>query len=547
MRVNKKWIVRAVAFIVPAAYLCLYAPYGMDTTDFGYFYGYAWRILMGQVPYRDFAYIKPAFPLYWHAFWMALTPDGWEILAGKAGFFVSLLVSSWLGALYLSRLFAPAKTGVPTPLLATCGFVFAAHSFPAMPWHTPDGVLFASAALFSASRGAPGIAGVFAALSTLCKQSFLLAPAALLFFVFVYERKRLAWLKFAFACVITIFLAAAFLVWQGAWRDFLVMTTGQLDIREAIDAGILIYLRQNWFIPALALAPASLFLLGKRRPPAFLSPCVCYLLILTIYYVYSVLSQKTWIGFGASWPTLFMLAGAACVLAPRFFLVPALNGEFARPRLVASAGLLAALVVSWSTAISGGYKIPVFFATPLLFSFFILQFSLKYNPRSLAWLALACGLIMFRVGHEYPYVFPVKPLERSAMIYDAGDVYPKARGVKVDRDTLNKLSELKYLRAKYGSSYKTLPGFTLAYYLNDDTPAYKSDWLIDWEINGKVDEFYKELLDKKLYVFMERDQADAVKADAYERAGYGVPQLVRKRWKLIEETPSFLVYEAPGK
>lgn len=515
----------------------------MDSTDFGYFYGYAWRVLQGQVPYRDFAYIKPAFPLYWHAFWMTLTPDNWEILAGKIGFFCSLLASSWFGALYLARLFDLRKI-TPTPLLATCAFVFAAHSFPAMPWHTPDGVLFCSAALWL-SLNAPCFAGICAALGVLCKQSFFFVPFAVLLFMAFYWRKPAPLIKFAGACAGVIIFFALYLLWRGAWNDFIAMTTGQLDIREALDAGVLIYLRQNWLLPALALAPALLFRLRKKRPPLALTPCYCYLAIITVFYIYQVYAQKTWIGFGASWPTLFALLGGVCVLAPAFFLAPYLKIETARPRLLASTALLAALVVAWSTAISGGYKIPVFFAAPLLFAFFNPRFRENSGSAALAWTTLLCGLLMFLAGRQYPYVFPARPLAAADLIYDAGEIYPKARGVKVDKEMLEKLRELKYLRQKYGNRYKTLPGFTLSYYLNDDTPVYKSDWLIDWEINGKVDEFYRELLDKKLYVFMEKDQADAKKADAYERAGYGTPQLVRKNWKLVEETPRFLVYEAP--
>ena len=90
----------AAAVLTPLAYLLFYTPYGMDTTDFGYFYGYAWRILEGQVPYRDFYYIKPALPLYWHAFWMWLTPENVNVLAGKAGFVAGMLAASWFAALF---------------------------------------------------------------------------------------------------------------------------------------------------------------------------------------------------------------------------------------------------------------------------------------------------------------------------------------------------------------------------------------------------------------------------------------------------------------
>ena len=140
----------AAAVLTPLAYLLFYTPYGMDTTDFGYFYGYAWRILEGQVPYRDFYYIKPALPLYWHAFWMWLTPENVNVLAGKAGFVAGMLAASWFAALFLNRLFRLEALGLPLPLLATCGFVWGVHSFPHMPWHTVDGILFAGGALWAA-------------------------------------------------------------------------------------------------------------------------------------------------------------------------------------------------------------------------------------------------------------------------------------------------------------------------------------------------------------------------------------------------------------
>ena len=128
---------------------------------------------------------------------------------------------------------------------------------------------------------------------------------------------------------------------------------------------------------------------------------------------------------------------------------------------------------------------------------------------------------------------------------DAGDIYPVASHVRVDRDMYERLAELKALRAKYGPNYKTLPGFTFAAYLNGDRPVIGSDWLIDWEINGEVDRLYDELVAKDVTVFMERDQLEAEKADAYERAGYGVPQRVRKLWRIVDETPQFVVFRKP--
>lgn len=533
------------AALIPILYLVLYTPYGMDTTDFGYFYGYAWRILKGQIPYRDFSYIKPAFPLYWHAFWLWLTPREWEILAGKAGFLFTLLCASWFSACYLARLFRLDALKLPLPLLATCGFVFSIHSFPHMPWHTADGVLFSSAALWLAACSWPAASGIMAACAMFCKQSFLLVPLAILLFIFL-RFKNIKKCLYFIATLCCCFLLVFLWLWHNdAWEAFRRMTTGQLDMREALDAGIWIYLRQNWLLPVLACLPWILAMAARKKLPGFALPPYLYLALLLIWQFYIIFTSKAWVGYGVSWPTLFMLLGGLCILFPGEFLTPLFRIQTDKPLLLPAVSLGVILLASWSVAISGGYKIPAMMAAPLLFSFFLIQWRMGGSVAILAWCALGCGLLIFGCAWRYPYVFPVRPLQLSEITWNAGDIYPMARGVKVDRVMYEKLRELKELRAKYGDRYKTLPAFSFAYYLNGDSPVYSSDWLIDWEINGEVDRLYQELVDKDLVVFMERDQLEDEKADNYDRAGYGVPQRVRKNWKIVEETPHFVVFRRP--
>lgn len=543
------WLTWAAALLVPLSYLILYTPYGMDSTDFGYFYGYAWRILEGQIPYRDFWYIKPALPLYWHAFWLWLTPESWEVLGGKAGFVGAMLATSWLAAASLNKVFDLEKLGLPLPLLATCGFVWGVHSFPHMPWHTVDGILFASGGLWCAVSGWPTVAGLLAGCAMLCKQSYLFVPLGVVLLVWLYGGRWQLAVRALAGWGGLMLLVWCLLHAAGAFDDFTRMTTGQLDIREALDAGILIYLRQNWWLPALACLPWLAARLMKCKLPVGLLPAPLYLVLLTVWYIWDVWRSQGWTGYGTSWPTLFMLLGGLCLLLPVRLLVPWLRSQPAegvRHRIwLARVSFGAALLTAWSVAISGGYKIPAFYAVPLLFALACIHASMGGRGRSLLWASLAAGLLMFWAGYQHPYVFPVRPLPRAALVHDAGQIYPKASGVLVDTVMYEKLEELDMLRGKYGPHYKTLPGFSFAYYLNGDTPVYPSDWLIDWEINGETETLYQELLDRNLYVFMERDQLDAVRADAYERAGYTVSQRVRHSWNVIETTKHFIVFQRP--
>lgn len=550
-------------------YAVCYAPYGMDTTDFGYFYGYPWRLVQGQVPYRDFYFITPPAALCWHAFWLAITPDNITLLAGKLGFLAELAAAAWMGTLYLARVFDCERMELPLPLLAALGFVWSVHSFPPMPWHTVDGIFFGFAALLAGISGWPFLAGFCAGVCMLTKQSYLFVPAAVASMVFCCRGRRREVLFCLAGTAVVLSMHYAVLRYFGAWEAFRAQTTGQLDYHEALKAGMYIYIAQNWLLPGLAFAPYALWRLPAlfsrffpARPvpsffqrlqetpiPVFFQPIPLYFVMLAGLYIKEVLEEKAWIGFGDSWPTFLMVVGGLCVLFPSVFLRESLKSAMPdlrlSPSLRASVALGAALTLSWSAGISGGYKIPAFGALSLIFCAILAHRRLGGRARIAAWTMLVCGLVMFRVGYEYPYVFPMRPMPRGSLVHDAGQVYPKASGVYVDEEMLAKLRELRSLRERYGANYKTLPAFPLAYLLNDDVPVYSAEWIMDWSINGRVEENYQLLVERDIVVFMERDQMHVESPDAYASRRYSVPIRVSEEWRKVDETKHFIVFTRP--
>ena len=491
------------------------------------------------------------------------------VLAGKLGMLAELAAAAWMGTLYLSRIFDCERMGLSPPLLAALGFVWGVHSFPPMPWHTVDGVLFGSASLLAGISGWPILAGICAGACMLTKQSYLLVPLATAMMVFCCRARKRETLLCLLGTVLILSMHYAVLRYFGAWEAFRAQTTGQLDINEALKAGIFIYLTQNWLLPSAAFAPYAVWhvpaLLSRFFParpvfpllrrlretpiPVFLQPVPLYFVMLAGVYTKMVLEEEVWIGFGDSWPTLLMILGGLCVLFPSACLRKHLNTDIQglHPPVPARAAVAlgAALALAWSVGISGGYKIPAFFALPLMFCGVLAHLRLGGQARVLAWIMLVCGLGMFRVGYEYPYVFPVRPMPRVSLVHDAGQVYPKARGVYVDEEMLAKLQELRMLRERHGANYKTLPGFPLAYFLNNDVPVYPAEWVMDWWIAGQVEENYALLKERNIVVFMERDQMHVESPDAYASRRYSVPIRVSREWRKVDETEHFIVFMRP--
>ena len=146
----------------------------------------AWRVVRGQIPYQDFASARPPLTLLLHALPLLVLPAWLQLLAGRIGFYLFVWATSFFSADALVRAFrgdADARA-IDRWLLAGAAFVFSAHDFPPMAWHTVDGLLFASlgVALLARRRGAPSLAAGSLALllAALTKQSFyplaLLAP-----------------------------------------------------------------------------------------------------------------------------------------------------------------------------------------------------------------------------------------------------------------------------------------------------------------------------------------------------------------------------------
>ena len=167
----------------------------LNITDGPFVVGFAHRVLNGEIPHADFISPRPAGSAYLHTIEFLLpVPVMW---ASRVAMLAQLAaVSVLLAMLVLDRPFL--RLGVAGAAAAVGATVVNLHTFPAMAWHTVDGMTCAALGFVLLERGLRsahprlGLLAAGAAVlgsAPLMKQSFFVVP--------LLGLARLAWGLFA--------------------------------------------------------------------------------------------------------------------------------------------------------------------------------------------------------------------------------------------------------------------------------------------------------------------------------------------------------------
>src|SRR3990172_5211539 len=129
-------------------YCIAYAPFGISFTDEDFTFSLGYRIWNGQLPYRDFIYIRPPLSPMIQAGIISVVPIDLAFLASRLYFYIGVFVYSYVAAMLIGQYFELSGYGTNKYYLATLAFVLSVHNFPPMPWHTTDGILFSTIAMY---------------------------------------------------------------------------------------------------------------------------------------------------------------------------------------------------------------------------------------------------------------------------------------------------------------------------------------------------------------------------------------------------------------
>lgn len=527
---------------LPVLFFSLFGNFGLDTTDRGFLPGLAYRILSGQVIYKDFFYVRPPLSPYLHSLEMLLFPANLEMVAYRMVYYLFVWLTVYWTVKSLMRFFDFEEMGVSPWLFASIGFLFSVGNNMVGPWHTVDGLFFSALGFFWLSRKAEvwNIAlGLFClGLAALCKQPFAVVPLFGLGFC-VYNfgiRKAGIAAVAALGTAIGIFACIEFFLTP----DFnfisamLEQISGATKFSDLKWAGILLYVRPTVLVFGLGF---GLWLILKKvikTPHAGT--------IMAIYFFLGISAIAVGMGFQSYVADQFV--------KPYWGYYHALNGAAMLAGLVllfgkhrkGAAFLLLMLTASWAGGISWGFPYPVYYSTPALFvGVFLLakQFDFSfpkfYFPSLLG--ISAAGMLMLNL-----YVYADGP--RSAISFDAGVLYPELSHIHTSEANYLEFAEFKELQTKHGDKFTVLPGFTFAHYLSHTTPIVPVDLGHDAELrkSGGVDQMILDLETSGAYVLAHRKELSHANSEGNYRCS--TLAFVIENWTLVDSSAAFFVYKS---
>lgn len=408
---------------------------GFSPTDEGFILAQSRRLLLGEVPHRDFITIRPAGSPLLHI--PELLAGDHAFLVSRLVFWIEIAVIQWAW-LEIARRELRLRWSLPTKVaLLSAGFMLSSHTFPAMAWHTVDGIALASLGfLLLLSEGRSQVAAGYAliGLSALCKQSFLpLAPLAVV--GRGHWRRVTAWLMVLSAPIIYLLTMAA----VGAWRDTVEQLSAQTGLLE-FGVKPIVTCVGMW---VGGVGGAVLVLIGRAPIPALPANGRRIVALAAVVVLILLVSRQ----IGGTWE--FLNQGS-------FWLLGVVLG------IAASAAALrdntrlscAALALGCTAVVSIGYHTPALASGPLLIVIFAEvatpagSFASASSVPALAASALVVCLLPHWRTSRLDNIYHEAP--RGALTERLDGVFPGAAGIRTNRNTRAVLEDLRVDISRFG-------------------------------------------------------------------------------------------------
>ncbi|MEL6589994.1 MAG: hypothetical protein AAFQ68_07940 [Bacteroidota bacterium] len=521
--------------LAAALYSWAFAPYGYCDTDQGFMPGLAWRVLNGELPYLDFDYVRPPLSVFFHAGTLQLLPTAWEGIGVRVIFYLMMAASAFWTTRSLQQFFDYQNLGLSPAVFALLAFVFGVHNYPPMPWHTVDGIFWASLGFFLICTRSGwlwqslGLVAMLAAAAS--KQAFYPMPLIGVGLIWILAEYRFDWrvlLLPVLSVGILTFGLTLFL------PDFIPAMLGQImgagSLEDILEAGFLAYAKPLLLIvlPLIIVWQATSLYQWRWVPAGAFWLAFVGLLSLHVFVSWR---NESYLGPSYGFAQAFWLLGLG-VAIKGFWL----NNQ-------AYAVLLSMLGLSWCAGISWGYMTPMLYFGPILFAFLLgLREEFNFQVPRYVFGAFSIFVIWcFAMLYQYPY----REAPRAETLYHLGEVFPSQQSVYTGLDVFQQNQELRQMQVKFGDRFTVLPALPAAHYLLDIQPVFRIDWAHNAEFGEAAESqsLLAALAQETDYVLLQLDKRD----QWYQTERYGclLAGAVADNWNKVLETNHFVMYQSP--
>jgi hypothetical protein len=546
---------------VIAYYAALWARVGLNTNDGGFLLALAHRILDGEVPYKDFIFVRPPVSVYLRTIPLLFGDYGLyaDRLFTLAQFSVIALAGSKIVKNGIRGLGRECPDALYWPL-ATAGLILAIHNSPMFGWYTIDGVFFSVLALWALSAKRSMTAGVLALSAALCKQNFVISLGILLVLSSAGGYRRFT--RFASSVVACGIAFAGYLWLVDALEPFLRQVFATGTAHDVIDSGLREFVigtlvdRHTLYGVLITIPIAGVVQFLRRRNAAGIAPRRALGIDL-----YTTLMSVTLILFG--WRVLIkslrgdsyhyyiaifhgsrlLFLGAAVGLAWTAWRQWRRSDRSLRALANQWGSFVGLFAIAWTSAISWGYAIPAFLSTPSLVPF-VMSGVPSGSQKKRLWLITILSAVAFGIALAHPYGESTR-LDRMVSVPER---FHGTALLWASRKTVGEFEELDRIDGEMGPRpYAVLPGFTpVSILFHRRSPS-----LLDWELNAEIPPGLRASVSDHLRqaaqaVIVEKDAAlEITRTGRNGRWSSQPTRDVVEHWTCIRELDHFLVYEPP--
>lgn len=525
-----------ILFLIPIIFILLIGRFGLEDSDSGFIVGLGWRIFNGELPYKDFFYVRPPLSPYISAFYLWLTPNYGQVLFLRLINNYQLLFQVFLSLAILKKDYNFSKLNIDIyGFSALCYFITLSGTLY-FQWHTTDGVFLAVLGIFLVyyfenNKFIYFFSGILFCASMLTKQNFMIIPFVSISLIFLQKGFLKSFIVFL-GLISGLILFYSYLKHFNLVSDYLSLTSGASNLRDLFIAGFAFYFikHEYLFLYFSTVTFCSLFFLYFKRKSSLLvfkldNQVIIFFLSLSILFLFSVTyvflfeSRERVIAYDRVLPVLVILSFIYLLISSK---------ELIKNHYT----LLTLLSISWSSSISWGGMTPIMYFTPIVFlTYYILKSHTKcLSNRNLNKVFFLIIIIFSIIQAIVPY--------RNGFFWksknDGGLLSDKLAFIKVDDSFYEKHLEYKSLVIKYSNS-TTLPSMPGSSYLYSKNNPFIMDWSMDVESNYKMNELVENIKNCCHFVIVEKrnlGQPIGTSGKFYS----SITSYVQDNFKLIDES-----------